>query len=594
MAVITPNTDVILLKVPLELDEINQLTFANATAQYNYFYNLPNKLVFDTKFTYQRKDNSIKVEATVDDLYDYNYVMYRNTNHSNKWFYAFITNMEYVSDKVTSLTLKTDVWQTWQFQLTFKPVLIDREHTNDDTVGANTLPEGLELGEMVANGNTQNFGINSNDIQKFLVIADVTMVENSGTEQTLTFSWSDNSTTMPDSYVNGIPSGCYHIIIGEGGSYHLPSIGNFISVYEKAGLADAITSIYVLPKNILGPNDYKTGLTISTTGAAPLASATGLSVITSSGLDPELMNTFNVIAPSTINTYTPKNNKLLSYPYCYFNVSNNAGTSVPYHYEDFSYSIQTRWVTFRVEGVCCQGGSVKAVPENYKNITDNASSISSTGNAYDYSVTGAKYPICSWTTDSYTNWLTQNAVNMNAQWTSTLIAGAIGIGATALTAGLGAAALGMGTVGAALYGAAGGAIKAGGDLIGTAREQHLAKTQANLVPDQCQGNANVGDLVFSKLYCQFTYIPMSIKAEYARCIDEYFSQFGYKCNRVKVPNITGRTNWNYVKTIGCYIKADIPQDDLQEIKNMFDRGVTFWHNPSTFMDYTQSNAIVTP
>ena len=59
-----------------------------------------------------------------------------------------------------------------------------------------------------------------------------------------------------------------------------------------------------------------------------------------------------------------------------------------------------------------------------------------------------------------------------------------------------------------------------------------------------------------------------------------------------MPNITGRSNWNYVKTSRCYIQADIPQEDLQEIKNMFDNGITIWHNPATFMDYSQSNAIV--
>ena len=51
-------------------------------------------------------------------------------------------------------------------------------------------------------------------------------------------------------------------------------------------------------------------------------------------------------------------------------------------------------------------------------------------------------------------------------------------------------------------------------------------------------------------------------------------------------------NWNFVKTIGCYIEADIPQDDLQEIKSMFDKGVTFWHNPATFADYSQNNDIL--
>ena len=85
---------------------------------------------------------------------------------------------------------------------------------------------------------------------------------------------------------------------------------------------------------------------------------------------------------------------------------------------------------------------------------------------------------------------------------------------------------------------------------------------------------------------------MSIRPEMARIIDNYFSMFGYRVNQVKVPNITGRRNWNYVKTIGCYIDADIPQDDLNEIKLMFDKGITLWHNPATFADYSQNNDII--
>ena len=119
--------------------------------------------------------------------------------------------------------------------------------------------------------------------------------------------------------------------------------------------------------------------------------------------------------------------------------------------------------------------------------------------------------------------------------------------------------------------------------------QHEAKTH----PDQAKGNANSSDILIGwQRY--FTLDCMSVRAEIAKTIDGYFDMFGYKVNEVKIPNVTGRTNWNFVKTQGCYIKADIPQEDLQEIKSMFDKGITFWHNPSTFMDYSQSNAIVTP
>ena len=64
-------------------------------------------------------------------------------------------------------------------------------------------------------------------------------------------------------------------------------------------------------------------------------------------------------------------------------------------------------------------------------------------------------------------------------------------------------------------------------------------------------------------------------------------------NRLKLPNITGRENWNYVKTVSCNFSGnDIPQTDLQTIRNMFDNGVTLWHNPSTIYNYNNSNNIV--
>ena len=68
--------------------------------------------------------------------------------------------------------------------------------------------------------------------------------------------------------------------------------------------------------------------------------------------------------------------------------------------------------------------------------------------------------------------------------------------------------------------------------------------------------------------------------------------FGYKINKVKTPNITGRQNWNYVKTINCNFEGDIPQTDLRIIKTMFDNGVTLWHNPATIYNYSASNNII--
>ena len=565
MAVITPNTDLYILKVPLEIDDINQLDFASKTAQYNYFNSLPKIVVED--YTYQRKDNTIRFGANFDEIISYNYVMYRNTEYSNKWFYAFITNMEYVNDSMTMITIKTDVFQTWQFDLNYKPCLIEREHTNDDTIGNNTLPENLELGEIVTNGSTTNFGIGIN--QQLMVVADVSMIENYGTNQTLTYSWDSGST--PTSYANGIPSGTYHIVIGTG-TIVLPNIRHFVNIYDKAGLSDAIQSIYILPANIVDNSALQSGLTISTTGSAPADSMSGLAMVSSTLRDvTHMVVSANYYRPSTLNGYTPKNKKLLCWPFSYINVSNNAGTTIPFHYEDFV--LTNNAISFEVEGVFCPSGSIKAVPKNYK-----GQSYQNQDNAYDFSITGAKFPMCSWNSDSYTNWLTQNAVNMQTEWKTTLISAAGEVAGGMFTSGVAGGVLGT--------------VAAGRNIIGLAREQMLAKTSANMVPDQAKGNLNAGDVVFSKWAGAFTFIPMSVKAEYARCADDYLSQFGYATNRVKLPNLRGRRNWNYVKTIGCYIDADIPQEDLAEIKGMFDNGITIWHNPLYFGDYSQANDII--
>lgn len=580
--VITPQTDLYLLKVPLEISNDNQLTFANKQAQLSYFMSLP-RLDGDGKFTYQRKDGVIRFGALIDDILEYNYVIYRNTAYSDKWFYAYITRMEYSSDQVTNIYIKTDVWQTWQFDLTYKPVLIDREHQNTDVAGDNTLPESLELGEFVSNGSVSDIGLDGG----CCTCVDVTMIQNTGESATLSYSWVDGSTHDETPWVNGIPSGVIHLIYGlyDGATtYRSPEA--IFNLYDYAGLGDAIVNVYPLPRDLIGTTTDVNKLTLSATKDGVTKSVSDIAILKPTTSEKVSSSSWNLSKPTFVDSYQPKNHKLFTYPYCFFNISNNAGTTLPYHYEDFS----TTNCTFKIASAFTPSGSVKLYPLDYKNING------TTENSYDYGITGGKYPIGAWVNDYYTNWLTQNAVNMRTQWTKAILGGALSMGSGAYSGyrmGKEVSTPDKSVVGKMTgLGLVSGAFEAGSGLISTALDQHLAKTQANMVADHAGGNINSGDVVWAKNRCKFTFLPMSIKAEYARCIDEYFSQFGYKCNRVKLPNITGRRNWNFVKTVGCYIEADIPQDDLQEIKSMFDRGITFWHNPATFADYSQSNDIV--
>ena len=140
-------TDIRLVKVPIELDNKNQLTFASKTAQYTYFNSCTHIEVDDS--SYQRKDNTIRYPGHIDDLIGYNYCMYKNTSYSSKWFYAFITDMRYINDSMTLVTIKTDVWQTWFDDITLKKCFVEREHVNSDNYGEHTVPENLETGEYI-------------------------------------------------------------------------------------------------------------------------------------------------------------------------------------------------------------------------------------------------------------------------------------------------------------------------------------------------------------------------------------------------------------------------------------------------------------
>ena len=144
----------------------------------------------------------------------------------------------------------------------------------------------------------------------------------------------------------------------------------------------------------------------------------------------------------------------------------------------------------------------------------------------------------------------------------------------------------MGTGGGAIAGAS---MLSGG--LGMVTDTVKEVYQHSLVPDAVEGSLNSGDVTSAVKGLRLHAYRMGITQEYAKIIDHYFDMYGYKINYLKTPNITGRTNWNYVKTIGANIEGDIPEDHLNEIKSIFNNGVTLWHNASTYLDYSQSNNI---
>lgn len=513
MSAITPNSEIRILKCSIESDNQNQITFQNVTAQTNYFNSLPHLTLEGA--TYQRHDGIIRYPEHIDNILEYNYVMYQNDNYSNKWFYAFITKMEYVNDHMTNIFIKQDVFQTWQFDLVYKRCFVEREHVNDDTVGKHTVPEGLETGEYVTNG------------EESVKFSDLCYLVNVS-------EWVSGTNPPLATNVNG----CWQA----GGFYVFDNITSLVTVIQAYNKEDVIKQVYIVPKFLLGTNSYNTQW---------------------DGKNDPTFFAKTITAPTSLNTYVPHNNKLKCYPYQYLLETNNNGASNTFKYELFDTAI-----TFNIGGCATVGGSIVSVPFEYGG-----------GDETNMLIAG-KFPTCSWSEDAYTNWLTMNGVNvfgiqLNAEESGT-VAG-VGMAITGTLSALGGNPLGI-------AGALAGIAQVGN----TMKESYRHK----LIPDSFKGNINGGDFLTASGNNGYVFYKMSIKKENAEIIDHYFDLYGYKVNQVKIPNITGRSNWNYVKTIGAIIEGNVPQEYLEEIKELFNRGITLWHTTQYYLDYSRTNSIV--
>lgn len=115
----------------------------------------------------------------------------------------------------------------------------------------------------------------------------------------------------------------------------------------------------------------------------------------------------------------------------------------------------------------------------------------------------------------------------------------------------------------------------------------------SLIPNSSSGNVNAGDLNFAMRTLTFFFYRKSIKKEYAEIIDRFFTVYGYKVSTLKLPNITGRRFFNYVKTVEANVESStVPEKYLNEFKEMLNNGVTFWHDPNHFLDYDVNNSIL--
>lgn len=416
------------------------------------------------------------------------------------------------------------------------------------------MPEGLETGEFKVNGTAE-----------FDELEPVYIVAFTGTNV-------GSQTISQSGYeYNGISSSVTFILCNNVGGLTV-----FLNLVNNDGNGDKILTVFSVPRlallNRIAENEPDPN--VHYYYYDPLEENYKQSVVTKTLAS----------RPTSLDGYTPRNKKLLTYPYLYIGFNPPNGTQKIYRYENFNNGTPA----FDLISEINPNPSVYFIPKNYRGQSDGLSDM--------VSLNG--YPTVSYKTDVFNTWLAQNGEIINLQMQQEQFNYEIDMNKKAVEIGanVGSIAGSIATGGMVGVGNVTGAINTGMDMYSASKnhEFYIKNQMAQIekqkmLPDNASLSSSNATLLGYNKIDKNIFTRYSIKYQFAERIDKYFDMFGYLTNKVKLPNINNRPNWNYVKTIGCNIVANIPQTDLQTIKDIFDNGVTLWHNPSTFLDYSQNN-----
>lgn len=545
-----PETVVRLLSnVPLSLNETHQLWFDTVTAQQTYFSGKVSRTY--NQFTYQRKErNYVAVETNAELLYNVNYMMFQNSNFANKWFYAYVTEIEYKSPNTSWVYYEIDPFQTWLFELNFKQSFIEREHTTryntDGTPVINTIDEGLNYGseyKIVDDSTYKNYGYTI-----FILVTAKDYLHK--LPEGLTRPFPENIGNVPQGFFN------YIFPISLKGfrewSYKGMWLMSWTEFYDKlnqdkafVGKVVNLTLLDYVPLNVTVDNAN--------------ANITNMDNVTLYNARDDLGLTGSILyvnggafTSSTINCgnkYASFPNyaesKLLMYPYSYTKVTDMRGNEFDIKNEH----ITGQELKFSVRGSIAPQCKTAYEVVNYKDQTNLLDGIIN-NNVSSMAIN-----------DDYTAAYLQG--NQNALMTGAAVNVVSSIASI---------------VGNAMKGNVGGAVASGVGGITDILMLNAKMKDIDNHPSNLRNQGNNYNFDFANRYTGIRVIKYTVTDEYQQILADFFKMYGYKVNRVKLPNLHTRQSWNYVKTVDCTIVANIPQDDLNSIKQMFNNGITLWHN----------------
>lgn len=496
-----------------------------------------------------RRDSDLILKGVNEDLTQCNYLMYQNADISNKWYFAFIDNVKYNSLNSVIISHTIDVWQTYQFDITYYKNLILRAHVakSADTVGRWLAPEPISVAPEFERKHT----VFNNLSWTPQYVLHSTSVYNPNTKK---YEYKGNGT-------GATLSAEYGIFVDDD-----DDVQTVVKNYGKLSAAEALKSndddeySNWISDLLTGQTIDKAVKLISTTSISQLQDhrneLIGLYAIPAWVHDGTNKYATNNIKKKEVTTtlptatlacgYAPRNKKMLSSLCKAYLFYNENGFKLPLKPELFTSDtpvFTVKSTELSTNGFLLQIGSYA----DYTAKTNKIHYRCENRLGYDAN-TGL---------DKVLNTLTSAVGVVNA------------VGSVASQAF-------AGNVGGAVQGAVG-----------------AVQQSINMIDALGQRGVNTGasgDIMsITEKRAMPVFADVSPTEAQCRYIDDYLDVYGYAINEIgKISTyMNNRSNWNYIQVANCNIKVSAPNDDFNKLKQMFESGVTIWHK--NFGDYDQNN-----
>lgn len=532
-----PNTTITLYKgVPLDNSYENVFYFSSVSQQSSYFNSLSPIVVLNENYRVEPNRESIKLQMPYSKVFNCNYMRFKNTSYENKWFYAFVTAVDYVNEETSMITFEIDVMQTWLPNIDYEleQCFVEREHSISDEIGYNLEPESIDAGQMISNPSDEQ---------------EIDLDEGSFSEGYWNY------------YIVAIAEPSIHKYqrLYSGAKYFAYDSRTEIlamesKIREYSGESEKVLGIWVVPRIAIESVDSVTHELLSTNSIKDV-------------------NINGITNETTLDGYHPRNKKLLSYPFNYLEIVSADGSSMDLAYEYFKNDQNMILPpSLRIATTVSSPVEVVIRPYRYRQ-------TESFSGDYTEKLTLKSFPVCTWTNDAYKAYLDNGFKLDTINAITSIPEGAMSGAKYAATGGKGALGL--------------AAVSAASNLIESTKNLGINVWQAKKHNASAQGICSTSNADFASNAYKFIAYRLSCHHKRAKRIDDYFQMYGYASNEIKVPFIHSRQKWTYTKTIGCSLSsAKLPTEDMRKIEEIFDSGVRFWADHASIGNYNQSNPVL--